>query len=199
MKFQTFFPDVKNYIGNFNFGLDNDGEHLRLWDENEIMIDSLTYDNCSPWPVRPDGSGATLSLKTASCDNSLAQNWGSSLNFGTPGRTNEILTGRCDDILSGLPGTYLLKQNFPNPFNPLTLIQYYLPQQAPVRLELFTLTGEKVAILINTLQPAGYHTISWNGTDAHGTKVASGIYIYRLCIVGARKTVILSKKMILLK
>lgn len=68
-----------------------------------------------------------------------------------------------------------LSQNYPNPFNPTTSIQFELPQAAEVRLEVFSLTGQRVAVLADGTHPAGMHLISF---DAGA--LASGIYLYRL-------------------
>ncbi len=73
------------------------------------------------------------------------------------------------------PISFELQQNFPNPFNPSTRIQYALPNQMQVRLEVFNILGQRVATLINEDKAAGRHEVTF---DAVG--LSSGIYIYRL-------------------
>lgn len=89
----------------------------------------------------------------------------------------------------------ILEQNFPNPFNPATLITYYLPENCPVLLEIFDVSGKRVVTLIDESQEYGQHTIEWNGQDQNGSTVSSGTYFYRL---KAGKEII-SRKMVLLR
>lgn len=79
-----------------------------------------------------------------------------------------------------MPTSYELYQNLPNPFNPQTLIKYDLPQEADVRLDIFNILGQKVATLVNGYESAGPKSVVWNGADAGGAKVASGVYFYKL-------------------
>jgi hypothetical protein len=76
---------------------------------------------------------------------------------------------------SPLPGEHLLRQNFPNPFNSSTTIEYFLPRSTQVNLEVFNIIGERVSVLKDGLQDAGYHNIVFE-TDA----LPSGVYVYRL-------------------
>ena len=88
-----------------------------------------------------------------------------------------------------------LHQNVPNPFNPSTEISYYLPVAADVLLEVYNVTGKRVATLERGRREKGPHVVMWQGVDDAGRGVASGIYFYRL---RAGKEVI-SKKMVLLR
>jgi len=78
------------------------------------------------------------------------------------------------------PARFFLAQNYPNPFNPSTSISYGLPSDSHVKLEVFNLLGQKVRTLIDGPQNAGYKTVVWDGRDAFGKSVASGVYFYRL-------------------
>jgi len=78
------------------------------------------------------------------------------------------------------PQRFSLSQNYPNPFNPRTSIRYTLPQDAQVRLTVYNVLGQKVATLVDEHQSAGYQTVSWDGKDAEGDEVSSGVYFYRL-------------------
>ncbi|MCX5752115.1 MAG: FG-GAP-like repeat-containing protein [Candidatus Krumholzibacteria bacterium] len=88
-----------------------------------------------------------------------------------------------------------LHQNHPNPFNPVTTIGYSLPSASYVTLEIYDVSGRRIARLVNEAQKGGAHTIEWAGLDEKGNPVSSGTYIYRL---KAGKEVI-SRKMILLR
>lgn len=94
------------------------------------------------------------------------------------------------DELADLPESHELEQNYPNPFNPVTHITYTLPEASDVRLEIYNLLGQQVAVLVSSHQEAGRHTVHF---DAGG--LASGIYVYRLT---AGNTII-SRKMTLIK
>jgi WD40 repeat protein len=67
--------------------------------------------------------------------------------------------------LIGLPDELQLQQNAPNPFNSQTILSYFLPKSGMVRLELFSVTGQRVAILHQGPQQAGYHRLAWDGRD----------------------------------
>jgi len=80
-----------------------------------------------------------------------------------------------------LPTTgIVLEQNYPNPFNPTTTIQFSLPVAAFVTLTIHDLTGQCVATLLSGPQGEGEHSLVWNGRDARGRTVSSGVYSYRL-------------------
>ncbi|MBN1212508.1 MAG: T9SS type A sorting domain-containing protein [candidate division Zixibacteria bacterium] len=94
-----------------------------------------------------------------------------------------------------VPGGFQLYDNYPNPFNPNTIISYDLPDAAYVKLEIFNLLGRKVATLVDGVQEAGHKQVEWRSTDDSGRKVSSGIYLYRLTAGDFAQ----SRKMILLK
>ncbi len=94
-----------------------------------------------------------------------------------------------------LPKQVELAQNYPNPFNPTTTIRFGLPEESPVRLTVFNILGQKIAELVNDDRAAGYHTVTWDGRNALGQRVASGIYLYRLETRG----LVTTRKMIMLK
>jgi hypothetical protein len=73
---------------------------------------------------------------------------------------------------------FVLKQNFPNPFNPVTLIKYSIPVQSLVTLKVYDLLGREVAVLVNGYHEAGNYSASFDGTN-----FASGIYLYKLTAV----------------
>jgi hypothetical protein len=93
-----------------------------------------------------------------------------------------------------LPNQFTLEQNYPNPFNPMTHIRFALPLKGEVSLEVYNIIGRKVTTLYTGYLEAGYHTVSWDGTDGSGREVASGIYFYRLTsnnFTGCRKMIML--------
>ncbi|MCB0260113.1 MAG: T9SS type A sorting domain-containing protein, partial [Calditrichaeota bacterium] len=79
-----------------------------------------------------------------------------------------------------LPTEYSLDQNYPNPFNPTTTVRFALPEASNVTLKIYNILGQEVYTLARGNLEAGFHTFQWNATDQYGSRVASGIYIYRL-------------------
>ena len=96
---------------------------------------------------------------------------------------------------SGLPDSPQLQQNAPNPFNSETVLSYFLHAPGPARLEVFALTGQRVAVLQQGPQQAGYHRLHWDARDDAGRSVASGMYLYRLVTDEA----VLTRKLMLLR
>jgi hypothetical protein len=83
-------------------------------------------------------------------------------------------------IESSIPVKPFLEQNYPNPFNPATEIRYGLSDDTWVTLKVFNLLGQELATLVNEFQKAGARSVKWNGTNDAGSKIGSGVYIYRL-------------------
>ena len=80
----------------------------------------------------------------------------------------------------GLPEGPQLQQNAPNPFNSGTVISWLQLQPGSARLEVFALTGQRVAVLHEGAKRAGAHRLRWDGRDKQGRPLASGVYVYRL-------------------
>ena len=96
---------------------------------------------------------------------------------------------------SEIPTQFALLANRPNPFNPTTTIAYDLPVSVDVRLIVYDVNGREVRELVNTRQPAGRQSIVWDGRNAQGTTVASGVYFYRL----KAGSFVQTKKMVMIK
>ncbi|NHZ86265.1 MAG: T9SS type A sorting domain-containing protein [Planctomycetia bacterium] len=94
-----------------------------------------------------------------------------------------------------LPVKFALYRNYPNPFNPITTIQYELPQQSVVQITIYDLLGKKVTTLVSETQDAGFKSISWNATNDYGKPVSAGVYLYKI----QAGEFVQTKKMILLK
>ena len=92
--------------------------------------------------------------------------------------------------------TYFQLENaFPNPFNPSTTLNYYLPINASVRLIIYDLVGNVIKNLVNDNQKSGSKSVQWNATNNKGQPVSAGVYLYNIEAGDFRQT----KKMILLK
>jgi hypothetical protein len=100
-----------------------------------------------------------------------------------------------DKQVSDIPADYTLSQNFPNPFNPSTRIDYSLLKDGHVDLAVYNAAGQKVASLVNGRQGSGSYTVTWNGTDDSGAETTSGVYFCRMVTGETTKSI----KMILMK
>ena len=105
---------------------------------------------------------------------------------------NELSNGNKDIFL---PKEFVLNQNYPNPFNPVTILSYTLPENSFVNVHVFDMLGRTVKILVSEMQTAGNKALRWNATDADGSPVSAGIYLYMIQAGDFRQT----KKMVLLK
>jgi len=104
-----------------------------------------------------------------------------------------VITGIGDGGVQ-VPKEFALYQNYPNPFNPTTTIKYDVKQSTEVKLVIYNMLGQEVRTLVNNRQDAGYKTVVWDGLNNRGSRVASGIYIYRLQagdFVQARKMILM--------
>ncbi len=105
-----------------------------------------------------------------------------------------------DSTISGsgireLKSSARLFDNYPEPFNSSTNIQYELTRESNVRLTVYNLLGQQVTTLVSSVKPSGKHIVNWDGRNQSGKAVTSGVYFYRL----ETAEIILSKKMLLLK
>jgi hypothetical protein len=109
-----------------------------------------------------------------------------------------VVSVDAEDLM--IPKRFSLNQNFPNPFNPETRIEFALPVTADVQLVVYNILGQQVASLINEQKLAGNHSVLWNANDSNGIKLSSGIYFYMLKASGVDGNDFQEiKKMILLK
>jgi len=93
------------------------------------------------------------------------------------------------------PAETALFQNIPNPFNPATTIRYSLREAGDVTLTVFDAAGRRVLTLVDAAMPAGVHDVAWDGVDHSGSRVASGVYFYRITAGAFTQT----RKMVMLK
>jgi hypothetical protein len=99
------------------------------------------------------------------------------------------------DLTTGAPSILSLEQNVPNPFNPVTQITVGIPEPVDVDLSIVDVNGRLVARLVSGRETAGTKLYTWDGKDARGNPVSSGVYFYRL--TAGDKT--LTKKMVMIR
>ncbi len=96
---------------------------------------------------------------------------------------------------NNLSDRFLLNDNYPNPFNPLTIINYNIPEDDFVNITIYDMRGRIVKTLVNSSQNAGYKSIRWNAKNDKNEPVSAGLYLYTIQAGEFRQT----KKMVLLK
>jgi flagellar hook assembly protein FlgD len=90
--------------------------------------------------------------------------------------------------------TFAINQNTPNPFASATNIRFAIPDAKPVTLKIYNVEGRLVRDLIDRTMPAGRHEVTWDGRDATGARVTSGVYFYKFAagtFTAERKMVVL--------
>lgn len=141
----------------------SDGEDEGGIFEKQVLSDAAG--NFS-WIGTPTGPHVTATVTDAA---------GNTSEFSHP-----YLTEVADVKLKNTSTKFALHQNYPNPFNPQTQMNYELPEVAKVEFIIFNISGQKIRTLVDHFQPAGCHSVCWNGIDNQGRKVTSGIYIYQI-------------------
>jgi len=97
------------------------------------------------------------------------------------------------------PANFSVQQNYPNPFNPSTIISYTLPNRAFVTAAIYNLNGQLIKTIVHKQQHGGLYTVVWNGINANGKAMPSGVYVYQIRVVEKNETYYKSKKMMLLR
>jgi hypothetical protein len=110
-----------------------------------------------------------------------------------------LLNEKLEDIRNTIPRDWMLYQNYPNPFNPNTTIAFDVPEVAGkiprAAIQIFNVLGQHVKTLFRGIHESGRYTVTWDGTDDSGARVASGVYFYRLLAGEYAST----KKMVMVK
>lgn len=143
-----------------------------------IYLRSIEYPFSVAWDIRDEQIRAELTLtpgeriRLEGTGNTLIQRDPALPDSGAERSVTLKLSTGSNALL---PAAFDLLQNFPNPFNPATSIQFSLPVNSFVQLDVFNVLGQKVASLVNNPEEAGSHTISFDGS-----KLSSGVYLYKM-------------------
>jgi len=108
---------------------------------------------------------------------------------------SDVSLGVDDEKPNVFPGSFKLGQNSPNPFNPVTTIEYTVPQRSHVTITIYNILGQELATIVDEEKAAGEYSVVWNGKQEDGKPVSSGVYFYAL----KTDELVDSKKMLLLK
>ena len=96
---------------------------------------------------------------------------------------------------NNMPLEFEVYPAYPNPFNPVTTIGYYLPNKGSVNITIYDMMGREIKVLQSGIQTPGHSKVQWNATNNKGQPVSAGVYLYQINIDGTMDT----KKMVLLK
>ena len=141
-KFTQQFPEVNNRLGDFDFKLSSNGDLLRLYNADTILMDSVRYQITEPWPTAANGTGPSLELNNPNSDNTLAGNW-TTYNFnGTPGAVNGVYT-----TSTSTASLAAAIQIIPNPFVNQFGVQIDLEQPSAIQIDLLDNTGKYLQTL----------------------------------------------------
>jgi len=144
-------------------------------DENDGTWNSATWSDTS-WNVLADVN--PMFVDPENSDYSL-QDGSAAKGAGDDGKDlgylGDIATAIQNEVVQQVPQTYSLNQNYPNPFNPTTTIRYNIPKSENVRISVYNVLGQEVAVLLNEKVNAGNHTVEFKAAN-----LSSGIYIYRM-------------------
>jgi hypothetical protein len=170
--FRNYNTNVDNSIGDLLFGLNSQGDIVRLFDRDNELIDAVNYGINDPWPDNANGTGYTLELKDPGMDNSLGVNWQAKAIGGTPGKINSsytVPTGNNDYEQA------VAFECFPNPFRDFTTVRFNVSTTGNYRLEIMDMQGKIIKVLADNFIGAGSYWIDWTGEGAAG-----GVYTIRL-------------------
>lgn len=192
-QFFEFYSNEISIIGPFDFGFGGGGDQIRIFNDLGELIDSVQYDDVSPWASEADGNGPTLELINSDLDNSSPESWAASEGYGTPGALNSTFDVLNTDEQALYPKKIRLYSSYPNPFNPSTTISFDIPynkNHSNIKIQVFNLKGQLVQTILNSDLISGRHDIIWAPKN-----ISSGIYILRL----ASKSDVINQKITYLK
>ena len=174
----------------------NGSPKLFIWNSTsgDRIIDASTSSVIYSWPANYQFAGIFITPSSDTVKIAFSNSSDNSLLVYSLGIT--VTTSVAQQSSSSiLPSQVTLQQNFPNPFNPSTTIEYSMPNADNVSIEIYDITGKLVKTLISQRQAAGEHSIVWDGSNNAGSTVSSGTYFYLLKYNNSQDV----RKMILLK
>ncbi len=171
LRFTAEFPTIEPVIGDFDFGLSNNGDAVRLYDANETLVDEVYYLPDAPWPTLPNGEGYTLELRSPDLDNSVPKSWASINLHGSPGRANILV----DTNDPAVPEFQII--SYPNPFSSRINLALTLDVSAQVNIKLYDQNGRVVQQIQQGYLSTGRHFLH---TDLR--HLSAGVYFAKVMV-----------------
>lgn len=175
-----------------SWGTDNDHDYAT------VRYSTVTGSQTSANRYSMTGESDDIATDIAIVNNTVCITGFSELIFDNSSNSSSLVTqnlkyGNSSELNStnSVPVNFALGQNFPNPFNPSTTIEFSIPNETGVKLIIYDLLGKQADVLVNQVLPSGTHSISFNAS-----KLSSGIYFYEITTADGLKSV---KKMNLIK
>jgi hypothetical protein len=151
------------------------GQHGEVqWQENGIPIIRRIGKQFFPVATSDGTDGAIVAWTSGWPFGSFAQHINGDGELGNPKPV------AIEENRSFTPQEYILHPAYPNPFNPTTTIRYDTPELSSVTLTIYDVMGRNVRDLVSEIKPIGQFEVKWNGTDASGKQVSTGVYFARL-------------------
>ncbi|HPO61540.1 MAG TPA: CotH kinase family protein [Candidatus Kapabacteria bacterium] len=177
--FSNTYPNILNYKGNFDFGLGRP-DIISLFDSDNKLIDSIAYSHTAPWDANADGTGYSLELNKFNIDNNNPLNWYASLIYGgTPGAINsEYVSVEEIETENDIYFTC-----YPNPLNDYSVIEYGVPFNTNISINIYDLLGNKIKEIYSGL-------VEKNRINFSTESLAKGVYFIKLeAVFGGKKVI----------
>jgi endoglucanase len=153
-----------------------------------------SYPNNQPYPTwgywgdpsNPRGGSTPVDARFTDndswCTNEVVVSWNAALLYNLYAAKYVIAASSPTAVgtTTSTPKEFTLGQNFPNPFNPSTTIEYSVPRTSHVNLTIYNLLGQRVRTLVDREMNQGSHPVQWDGTDDNHSQLPSGMYVYRM-------------------
>jgi len=160
------------------------------WSLDEGQVDSLCQSEQANYMIGRYVIGGGGIIGATSANNRHHATIGQTIVGRTSGSNYILLAGfwlasggpvgiQTEDPIA-LPTEFKLHQNFPNPFNPETTIEYDLPNACLVTVEIFNTVGQRISVISSQIQGPGYAAAVWDGHNDQGEAMGSGVYFYRI-------------------
>lgn len=150
-QFRSLYPDINNVIGDFGFDLADVSDEVRLFQQNQVLHDVVSFQGSAPWPEGANGLGPTLELEHPILDNILPKNWGILHVLGSPGRSN-LEPDTFEGNINNLKG-------FPNPTSQEINFTFLLQEATRIQVIVSEMNGRQVLPVLLEELPQGAHRI----------------------------------------
>ena len=184
-KFFSFYPEIENVIGPFDFGLVNEGEELRLFDNTGMLVIAVLYSNLEPWPIDADGTGKTIELFDPYGDLNDGENWFSGCIGGSPG--GPFI--ECDTVgIHTFNDSDLGFKVYPNPFSASVTFEFYLDSEQEISFEIYNAFGNQIQKKLIYYPDHGVKRFI-----VERSELGAGVYFYKVYF----KDVVLTGKLLI--